>query len=567
MKQSKRSRIIFSKILIFVTIFTLFNIHDSRAYAATLNSATYECSTTVSGSTTVQDGYFYGGLSYGSLLRTRIKYDLSSLGSGTVTSATLNISINDITNDTQNPTIEVVGSTQDNFSSYTTSLLPVGSALDSEFIPSTGNYSFDVTSFINQELNGDGTATLVLKATDAIEGNSANGSYDSAAGFNTASFSLDVTVASLSSDATLSNLVPSTGALSPSFDSNTTSYTINLDNSIDSINFTPTANDSSYSALTVDGNNTTSGNASANTSLSVGDNVINIVVTAEDGSTQKTYTVTVNRAAASTDATLSTLVPNYGSLSPTFDSNTTSYSINLPYSNTTINFTPTANDSNYTSVTVDGNNTTSGFASANTSLSVGDNVIDIIVTAEDGSTQKTYAVTVNRAALSTDATLSNLVPNYGSLSPSFDSSTTNYSINLPYSNTTINFTPTANDSSYSALTVDGNNTTSGFASSNISLSVGNNNIDIVVTAEDGSTQKTYTITINRQSAPIPTPDPQPDPDDGKDIEVDVIVDDEDDGTDNQTAAKVVINRKEEDGKIKDNIEFDKTKADETVKKL
>jgi hypothetical protein len=116
------------------------------------------------------------------------------------------------------------------------------------------------------------------------------------------------------------------------------------------------------------------------------------------------------------------------------------------------------------------------------------------------------------------------------------------------------------------LTVDGNNTTSGNASSNTSLSVGDNVIDIVITAEDGSTQKTYTITINRQSAPIPTPDPQPEPDDGKDIEVDVIVDDEDDGTDNQTAAKVVINRKEEDGKIKDNIEFDKTKADETVKK-
>ncbi|MCT4585488.1 MAG: cadherin-like beta sandwich domain-containing protein, partial [Peptostreptococcaceae bacterium] len=378
MKQRKTKKILFSRFLILITIFTLFSFYDSNTYATTLNSGTYECSTTVSGSTTVQNGYFYGGLSYGSLLRTRAKYDLSSLGSGTVTSATLNISVNDITNDTTNPTIEVVGSTQDDFSSYTTSLLPIGSSLDSQLISTTGNYSFDVTSFVEQEFQNDQVVTLVLKGTSDIESNSANGSYDSAAGFNTASFSLDVTVTSASSDATLSNLVPNSGSLSPSFDSNTTSYTINVPYSTTTINFTPTANDSNYTSITVDGNNTTSGNASSNTSLSVGNNNIDVVVTAEDGSTQKTYSVTVNRAAASTDATLSNLVPNYGSLSPTFSSSTTAYTINVANGISAINFTPTANDSNYTSITVDGNNTTSGFASSNTSLSVGDNVVDVV---------------------------------------------------------------------------------------------------------------------------------------------------------------------------------------------
>ncbi|WXR62754.1 cadherin-like beta sandwich domain-containing protein [Peptostreptococcaceae bacterium AGR-M142] len=497
MKQKKVRRILFSKFLILITIFTLFNFHNSNTYATTLTSATFECSTTNGGSTSVQNGYFYGGLSYGSLLRTRVKYDLSSLGSGTVTSATLNISVNDITNDTANPTIEVAGSTQDDFSSYTTSLLPIGSSLDSQLISSTGNYSFDVTSFVNQELQNDQVVTFVLKGTSDIESNSANGSYDSSAGFNTVSFSLDVTVVSVSSDATLSNLVSSSGSLSPSFDSNTTSYTLNLPYSTTSVNFTPTANDSNYSALTVDGNSTTSGNASSNKSLSVGNNNIDIVVTAEDGSTQKTYSVNAIRAAASTDATLSNLVPSSGSLSPSFDSNTTSYTVNVPYSTTSINLTPTANDSAHSSLTVNGNNTTSGSASSNVSLSVGNNNINTVVVAEDGSTQKTYTVNVIRAAASTDATLSNLVPSSGSLSPVFDSNTTTYTVNVANNVTTINFTATTNDSNHTSLTVDGNNTTSGSASSNISLSTGNNNVSIVVVAEDGTTSKTYTVNVVR----------------------------------------------------------------------
>ena len=41
----------------------------------------------------------------------------------------------------------------------------------------------------------------------------------------------------------------------------------------------------------------------------MGANVITVEVTAEDGTTTKTYTVTVTRAATSTDATLSALGP------------------------------------------------------------------------------------------------------------------------------------------------------------------------------------------------------------------------------------------------------------------
>ena len=55
----------------------------------------------------------------------------------------------------------------------------------------------------------------------------------------------------------------------------------------------------------------------------MGRNVIAIDVTAEDDSTTKTYTVTVTRAAASTDATLSALTLS-GVDFGTFASGTTS---------------------------------------------------------------------------------------------------------------------------------------------------------------------------------------------------------------------------------------------------
>ena len=64
--------------------------------------------------------------------------------------------------------------------------------------------------------------------------------------------------------------------------------------------------------------------ADGDISLAVGSNVITVEVTAEDDSTTRTYTVTVTRAAPSTDATLSGLTLsgiNFG----TFAAGTTSY--------------------------------------------------------------------------------------------------------------------------------------------------------------------------------------------------------------------------------------------------
>ena len=103
--------------------------------------------------------------------------------------------------------------------------------------------------------------------------------------------------AAISSNADLSNLTLSSGALSPTFAAATTSYTASVANGVASITTTPTAADIN-SIITVNGSPVTSGNPSASIPLSVGANTVTTIVTAQDAVTTKTYTVTVTRAAA-----------------------------------------------------------------------------------------------------------------------------------------------------------------------------------------------------------------------------------------------------------------------------
>jgi len=133
--------------------------------------------------------------------------------------------------------------------------------------------------------------------------------------------------------------------------------------------------------------------------LVVGVNTLSIVVTAADGSSTRTYTVLVTRAAAgvSGDATLSALLLSAGSLSPAFSAGTTRYTASLSNTVSTLTVTPTASASGAT-VRVNGSTVASGSASTAIALAVGSNSLDIVVTAEDGSTSLSYTVLATRAA-------------------------------------------------------------------------------------------------------------------------------------------------------------------------
>ena len=137
-------------------------------------------------------------------------------------------------------------------------------------------------------------------------------------------------------------------------------------------------------------------------------------------------------------------------------------------------------------------------------LAVGSNVITIEVTAEDVESKQTYTVTVTRV-LSTNASLRLL-----SLSSidfgTFIWYTTQYSARVSNAVTQTTVTPTLLHSVASyAIKLNGAVDADGV----IPLAVGSNVITVEVTAEDGSTTRTYTVTIIREvvTGELATDDP------------------------------------------------------------
>ena len=109
----------------------------------------------------------------------------------------------------------------------------------------------------------------------------------------------------LSADAALSSLVVSEGTLSPAFASTTTDYTVSVDYSVEKLVITPTANDST-ATISVSATGVSSGRGHV-ANLSIGTSTVELVVTAQDSLTTKTYTVVVVRAKP--EVSISPLLP------------------------------------------------------------------------------------------------------------------------------------------------------------------------------------------------------------------------------------------------------------------
>ena len=310
--------------------------------------------------------------------------------------------------------------------------------------------------------------------------------------------------ASLSGNADLGGLTISSGTLSPQFSSSDITYTASVDNSVTQVTVTPTASDSS-AAITVNDNTVTSGNDYIVIGLTVDEpNTVTVIVTAQD-STTKTYIITLTRAASLSGNAdlggLGGLTISSGTLSPQFSSSDITYTASVDNSVTQVTVTPTASDSS-AAITVNGNDVTSGNDYIVTGLTVDEpNTVTVIVTAQD-STTKTYIITLTRAAsLSGNADLGGLTISSGTLSPQFSSSDITYTASVDNSVTQVTVTPTASDSS-AAITVNGNDVTSGNDYIVTGLTVDEpNTVTVIVTAQD-STTKTYIITVTVRDVPI-----------------------------------------------------------------
>ena len=308
-----------------------------------------------------------------------------------------------------------------------------------------------------------------------------------------------------SNDATLSSLTLS-GIDFGTFDSETLQYTVQVGKHVDRTVVTVTRNHPKARYLVKLGGVTVTGGVS----LSAGSNVITVEVTAEDGQTMRTYSVTVTRPVSDNahliDLTLSGIPLETGSIfyPPGFSGLVFNYPVSVAHDLTETTVTPRNHHSFATYIIkLDGVTDADGVIA----LNVGRNVITIEVTAEDGVTSLTYTVAVTRAPPpATDATLSSLLLSgidigsgmgVGAITPTVTSYTA--SVYNSISQTTV--TPTVNHSGASYVVKLGGVED---ADGTISLAVGSNSITIEVTAQDTTTTKTYTVTVNRANASAPT---------------------------------------------------------------
>ncbi len=203
-------------------------------------------------------------------------------------------------------------------------------------------------------------------------------------------------------------------------------------------------------------------------------------------------------------------------LSPSFAAATTAYTASGLYAVTHVKLILSTNHPQATvEVGLQGKTLTAVTSgeSGPIALSVGANVITVKVTAQDPDFTKTYTVTVTRGQPSTNAALSGLTATQAdsasgpfsalTLNPSFAAATTAYTASVPNSITYLKLRPTASDSTATVEVGKGSSlaaVTSGQPSGPISLSFGENAITVKVTAENGSTTNTYTVTVMRASA-------------------------------------------------------------------
>jgi|CXWL01.1.fsa_nt_gi hypothetical protein len=297
----------------------------------------------------------------------------------------------------------------------------------------------------------------------------------------------------LSSNNNLQNLTVSPGSLTPSFNPNLQSYTVDVPNTVGSVSVTPTRQDAT-ATITVNGQAAPSGQARAvNLNPPGQPTTIQIVVSAQNG-TQKTYFVTANRGTSSNN-NLQNLTVSPGSLTPSFNPNLQSYTVDVPNTVGSVSVTPTRQDPNAT-ITVNGTPATSGQGRSITLNGAGSNTfINIVVTAQNG-TQKAYTVNVARAALGGNNNLQSLTVSPGTLNPAFNANTLNYTVDVASTVASITVTPTRQDPA-ATITVNGTPATSGQGRSITLNGAGSNTlINILVTAPNGS-QKTYTVNVAR----------------------------------------------------------------------
>ena len=277
----------------------------------------------------------------------------------------------------------------------------------------------------------------------------------------------------------LANLYVEGFTISPTFKNTTTLYTLTVPNYVNSVNVVAIPEDPNAEVLN-DGN----------TILDVGENYITVEVISVSGKT-KAYTINVRKLGSSNTNLVSLNVLN-GTISPEYTHMNSTYNVTIPNSENELDLSVIPEDDNATYVVV-----------GNDHLQTGNNVVRILVTAEDG-TVRTITLNVTKENV-VSPLLSNVVIDNYLYTPTFNSYVTHYDVTIDNEITKLNynnndglFIPKTNHLNISEITtLDPNATYEVIADEDIVL--GTSEIIIEVTSSNGVDKERYTFNVTRQA--------------------------------------------------------------------
>ncbi|MEP1385469.1 MAG: cadherin-like beta sandwich domain-containing protein [Paraglaciecola sp.] len=306
------------------------------------------------------------------------------------------------------------------------------------------------------------------------------------------------------SKATLSSLTLSTGTLSPSFSEDVYAYSVYLEEGVEQIQINPSTSNENL-VVTINGKELSATDSIFNANVGYGINKVELVVSAQNGSTN-TYSLLISReeVVLNDDTEMAILDISTGILSPVFSSSTTDYSVDVDFTVTEVNFTAITSDPSASSML----NGSSYINDDTLPLIEGVNTFEFVITAENATDTATYTVVVTRASqviappvLNDDVLLTSLDISTGMLNPLFNSATTDYSVDVDFMVTEINFTALTSDPSASSM-LNGSSYVNG---DTLPLVEGANQFEFVITAENATDTATYTIVVTRATQVIAPP--------------------------------------------------------------
>lgn len=260
---------------------------------------------------------------------------------------------------------------------------------DTNTTPGDGNTGSgnENTGSGTENSDGSGNSTDTSNG-ESNSGSTSNGNSGSSSGSSNSGRTTRTSSQSESSNANLINLGIRPHDFS-GFRSNTTSYSVTVPADTESVEVYAEAQDSS---ATVTGTGTVN--------LQEGENTINVVVTAEDGTT-KTYTIIITREATESTEENTEIIEGEGlaslsiqniELSPKFETNIYEYTAKYIGEDTTLQIEANPTNEEYLVEIV-----------GNEDLKEGENLITILVSDNDGNNVATYQITVNKSLVDEEA--------------------------------------------------------------------------------------------------------------------------------------------------------------------